>query len=79
MASDLPRAVKTRGDRCLSGKPTMRSGQPFRSAAISSMTAVLCSMTVARSTGWPFDTVSASAIQRSYSAPASRSAAFAAR
>jgi hypothetical protein len=39
------------------GNPAMRSGQPFRSAAISSMTAVRSSM-AARSTGWPLDLAS---------------------
>ena len=57
----------------------MRSGQPLRSAAISNITAVRCSITVARSTGWPFDTVSTSAIYRSYSALDGRSATLAAR
>ena len=60
-------------------QPGMRSGQPLRSTAISNMTAVRCIMTVARSPGWPFESVSTSAIHLSNKTLDSRSAAFAGR
>ncbi len=52
-ASATPASAAARGDIVLSGSPAIRSGQPLRSAAISSMTAVRSSMATARLTGWP--------------------------